>query len=102
MNSKTLMQEVAATLGNTRLDGKLDTIVRKPSLCEHIATGQMDVMTSNSDSDTDEDREGGIQLVEPVDDKSEFGNTELEDLVLLEGPQQMLHDALPSHGVKPT
>ncbi len=25
-----------------------------------------------------------------VDDESEFGNTELEDLVLLEGPQQIL------------
>jgi len=28
--------------------------------------------------------------VESVDDESEFGNTELEDLVLLEGPQQIL------------
>jgi predicted aspartyl protease len=90
MNSETLMQEVAAALGNTRLDEKLDTIVRKPSLCEHIATGRMDVLASDFDSDIDEDREGGIQLVEPVDDESEFGNTELEDLVLLEGPQQML------------
>jgi predicted aspartyl protease len=87
MNSETLMQEVAAALGNTRLDGKLETIVREPSLCEHIATGQMDAMVLDSDSDTDEDREGGIQLVDLVDDKSEFGNTELEDLVLLEGPQ---------------
>ncbi len=44
-------------------------------------------MVSDSNSDTDKDREGGIQLVDPVDDKSEFENTELEDLVLLEGPQ---------------
>jgi len=28
--------------------------------------------------------------VDSVDDKFEFRNTELEDLVLLEGPQQML------------
>jgi hypothetical protein len=77
-------------MGNTHLDGKLDTIVRKPSLCEHIVTGRMDALASDFDSDTDEDREGGFQLVEPVDDKSEFGNTELKDLVLLEGPQQML------------
>jgi len=28
--------------------------------------------------------------VKPVNDESEFGNTELEDLVLLEGPQQIL------------
>jgi len=90
MNSETLMQEVVAALGNTRLDGKLETIVKEPSLCEHIATGRMDAMVSDSDSDTDKDREGGIQLVDSVDDKSKFGNIELEDLVLLEGPQQML------------
>jgi len=90
MNLETLMREVAAALGDTHLDGNLDTIARKPSLCEHIATGRMDALVSNSDSDTDEDREGGLQLVGPVDDESEFGNTELEDLILLEGPQQML------------
>jgi hypothetical protein len=28
--------------------------------------------------------------VGPVDGESEFGNTELEELVLLEGPQQIL------------
>jgi len=90
MNSETLMQEVAVALGNTRLNGKLETIVREPSLCEHIATRRMDAMVSDSDFDTNEDRESGIQLVDSVDDISEFGNTELEDLVLLEGPQQML------------
>jgi hypothetical protein len=50
----------------------------------------MDALVLDSDSDTDEDREGGLQLVEPVDDEFEFGNTEPEDLVLLEGPQQIL------------
>jgi len=86
MNSETLIQEVAAALGSTHLDGNLDTIVRKPSLCEHVATGRMDALILDSDFDTDEDREGKLQLVGPVDDESEFGNTELEDLVLLEGP----------------
>jgi len=90
MNSETLIQEVVAALGNTHLDGNLDTIVKKSSLYEHIATGQMDALVSDSNSDRDEDHEGGLQLVELVDDESEFGNTELEDLVLLEGPQQML------------
>jgi len=90
MNSETLIQEVAAALGNMHLDGNLDAIVKQPSLCEHIATGRMDALVSDSDSDTDEDREGELQLVELVADESEFGNTELEDLVLLEGPQQML------------
>jgi len=41
MNSETLIREVVVALGNTHLDGNLDTIVRKPSLCEHIATGRM-------------------------------------------------------------
>jgi hypothetical protein len=50
----------------------------------------MDALVSDSDFDTDEDREGGLQLVEPVDDESKFENIKLEDLVLLEGPQQML------------
>jgi len=90
MNSETMMQEVTAALGNTHLDGKLDAIVRQPSLCENIAARRTDAWVSDSDSDTDEDREGGLQLVELVVDESEFGNTELEDLVLLEGPQQML------------
>jgi len=86
MNSETLIREVDAALGDTHLDGNLDTIVKKPSLCEHVATGRMDALVSDLGSDTDEDCEGGLQLVEPVDDESEFGNTELEDLVLLEGP----------------
>jgi len=60
MNSKTLMREVAAALGNMHLDGNLDTIIRKPSLCEHVATGQMDALVSDSDSNTDEDHEGGL------------------------------------------
>jgi len=86
MKSETLIREVVATLGNTHLNGNLDTIVTKPSLCEHVAIGRMDALVSDLDSDTDEDHEEGLQLVEPVDDESEFGNTELEDLVLLEGP----------------
>jgi len=89
-NSETMMQEVVVALGNTHFDRKLDAIVRQPSLCEHIAVGRTDAWVSDSDSDKDEDREGGLQLVEPIVDKSEFENTELEDLVLLEGPQQML------------
>jgi len=39
MNSETLMREAVAALGDTHLDGNLDTIAKKPSLCEHIATG---------------------------------------------------------------
>jgi len=90
MNSETLMREAAAALGITHLNGNLDMIVGKPSLCERVAIGRIDALVLDSDSNTDEDREGGLQLVEPVDDEFEFGNTKLEDLVLLEGPQQIL------------
>jgi predicted aspartyl protease len=90
MNSETLIRDVATALGNTHLDGNLDANVDKPFLCDHITTGQMDTLVSGSDSNTDDDHEGGLQLVEPIDDETEFGNTELEDLVLLEGPQQIL------------
>jgi hypothetical protein len=52
--------------------------------------GQMDALVSKSDTDVDDDCEGGLQLVEPIDDELEFGNTKLENLVLLEGPQQIM------------
>jgi hypothetical protein len=81
MNSETLMQHVAAALENTHLDGNLDMVIRNPSLCD-----PMDALVSDLDIDTDDDCEGGLQLVEPIDDETEFGNTELENLVLLEGP----------------
>jgi len=74
-NSETMMQEVAAALGNTHLNGKLDAIVRQPSLCEHIATGRTDAWVLDSDSDTNEDQDGGLQLMEPVANEYEFGNT---------------------------
>ncbi len=89
-DSETMMQELATALTNTQRDGKLDAIVRQPSLYEHLATGRTDAWVSSSDSDTDEDRVSGLRLEEPIVDESEFGNTELEDLVVLEGPKQML------------
>ncbi len=45
---------------------------------------------SDFDTNADDDSDGGLQLVEPIDDKSEFENTELEKLVLKEWPQKIL------------
>jgi hypothetical protein len=90
MNSETLMQDVAAALENTHLNGDLDVDIGNPSLCDPIMAGQMDALVSKSDTDVDDDCEGGLQLVEPIDDELEFGNTKLENLVLLEGPQQIM------------
>jgi hypothetical protein len=74
----------------------------KVSLCDPIVTKQTNALMSDSNTDADDDSEGGLQLVEPIDDKSEFGNTELEDLVLKEGPQQIVATLTwPSVGVKP-
>jgi hypothetical protein len=45
---------------------------------------------SKSDSDSNEDSNEGTQPVGLVEGESKFGDTELEDLVMLEGPQQVL------------
>jgi hypothetical protein len=42
---------------------------------------------SESDSDSNEDSNEGTQPVGPVDGESEFGDIELEDSVMMEGPQ---------------
>ncbi len=86
MNSETLMQDVAVALENTHLNGDLDVDIGNPSLCDPIMAGQMDALVSELDTDVDDDCEGGLQLVEPIDDEPKFGNTEFENLVLLEGP----------------
>jgi hypothetical protein len=51
---------------------------------------QMDALVSDSDIDITDDCDEGSQLVELNGDELEFGNTKLENLVLLEGPQQIL------------
>jgi hypothetical protein len=62
----------------------------KKMLCDPGETEPTNVPVSDSDTDADDDSDGGLQSVEPIDDKSEFRNTELEELVLKEGPQQIL------------
>ncbi|CAK9862498.1 unnamed protein product [Sphagnum jensenii] len=87
MNSATLTRD-DDTLKNTH--GNLDVIVKQPSLYDYVTTGRLDALVSDSDFDTNEARERRLRLVEPVVDESKFRNTKLEDLVLLEGPQQLL------------
>jgi hypothetical protein len=89
MNSETLMQDVAIALENTHLNGNLDVDIGNPSLCDPIMARQMDALVSDLDTDANDDCEGGLQLVEPIDDEPEFANTKLENFVLLEGPQQI-------------
>ncbi|CAK9199216.1 unnamed protein product [Sphagnum troendelagicum] len=68
-NSETMVQEVAVAMANTHRDGKLDAIVRQPSLCEHNATRQTDACVSDSDSDTNEDQ---VQQVDTADSHDNF------------------------------
>jgi hypothetical protein len=87
-NSKTMIRDDADALKHA--PGNLNAMIRQLSLYEHGANERMDTQESDSDFDTNEDYNEGTQLVGPVHDESEFGNTELEDLVLSEGPQQIL------------
>jgi hypothetical protein len=45
---------------------------------------------SESDTDTGDDSEEELRSVGPIEGKSEFGDTKLEELVLKEEPQQIL------------
>jgi predicted aspartyl protease len=47
-------------------------------------------MESESNSDLDEDTDDESQTVDAINGPSEFGDTELEELVLSEGPRQIL------------
>ncbi|CAM6008660.1 unnamed protein product [Sphagnum balticum] len=90
MNSEALVRDVEVALEDTHLSGDLDVDFGSLSLYDPIMTRQTDTLVSDLDIDADDDYEGGLQLVEPIDDEPEFGNTELENLVLVEGPQRIL------------
>ncbi len=87
VNPETMERDVAVTLESASSE-ILEVDIEKMSLCDPVETERTNV--SMLDSDTDDDSDGGLQSVEPIDDKSEFGNTELEKLVMKEGPQQIL------------
>jgi hypothetical protein len=58
---------------------------------------QMSAQESESESDSSEDVDGAAQSGRQVEGEFEFGNTELEKLVMLEGPQQILQLMLQNH-----
>jgi hypothetical protein len=68
----------------------LEVNLEKLSLDNSDVDEQENVSESVSDTDTDGDCEEGLQPVEQMDEASEFGNTEFEELVLQEGPEQIL------------
>jgi len=87
-NSETNVREDAGILKQTSRNS--DAVDGLPPLYEHDTNERMITQESESDSDSNEDSNEGTQLVGLVDGESEFGDTELEDLVMLEGPQQIL------------
>jgi hypothetical protein len=87
VSSETMESDAAITLESASSE-ILEVDLKKMSLCDPVETEPTSVPVSYFD--TNDDSDGGLQSVEPIDDKSEFGNTELEELVLKEGPQQIL------------
>jgi len=89
LSSDTVIPADADTLKHT--PGNLDALFRKSSLHDEYGTNvQIDTWKSDSDSDSNESCDQVVQVGEPVDGAPEFGNTELEELILSEGPQQIL------------
>jgi hypothetical protein len=84
VSSETVERDVAVTLESASSE-ILEVDLEKMSLCEPT-----NVPMSNSDIDADDDSDGGLQSMEPIDDKFEFGSTKFEKLVMKEGPQQIL------------
>ncbi len=82
------MRDVVVALESTHLSGDSDMTIRNPSLYDPIMPEQVDVPKFDSDTNTDnnEHYDEWLQLVVPNGDKYEFGNMELEDLVLSKGP----------------
>ncbi len=57
---------------------------------QQSSSEQIAKLESRSNSGSSEDSDEGSQAVGAIEEESEFGNTKLEELVLSEGPQQIL------------
>jgi hypothetical protein len=60
------------------------------NLEELSLSGSEDVSETTSDTDTEEDKAEEARTMKQLDVASEFGDTEFEELVLKEGPTQVL------------
>jgi predicted aspartyl protease len=84
LNSEALMPM------DLRTAGKADLVMEGTSMNDKVEDQRLDVRMSDSDSDASENSEEEHQLREPICDGLEFKDTELEELVMREGPQQIL------------
>ncbi len=70
--------------------GRPDVVVEHPRVNTEVKHQRPAILMSESDSDSSENSEKEHQLQEPICDGSEFEDTKLEQLVMREGPQQIL------------
>jgi predicted aspartyl protease len=89
VSSEALEHDVAVTSKSASLE-TLKVEFGKMSLYDSVANEQANISVSKSNTDADDDSEEGLQSAELIDEESEFGNTELDELVLKEGPHQIL------------
>ncbi len=85
VNSEALEHDAVVALKSASSE-TLEVDLGKMSLYDSIVNEQVNVPKSESDTDADDDGGKGLQSMEPINEESEFGNTELEELVLKEGP----------------
>ncbi len=78
--------------------GESEAMNRASCLSQQNSSEQIAELAWEYDSGSNEDSDEGSQDGGAMEDESEFGNTELEELVLSEGPQQILQLMLQDKG----
>jgi len=86
---QTLNPEVLMSM-DSQTAGKSNLVVERPPMNAKIGDRRPDERSSDSDSEASENSEGEPQSCEAIGDGTDFGDTELEQLVTREGPQQIL------------
>ncbi|CAM6008223.1 unnamed protein product [Sphagnum balticum] len=89
MNLEALMQDITATWKSTHNNGNSDLILDQDRA---IMTKEGGLSTSASDVDIDDSEriDPESSQLKQIDCEDEFGDTELEELVKSEGPQEIL------------
>ncbi len=86
---QTLNPEISMSMDSQTV-GKSNLVVERSPMNAKIGDRRSDERSSDLDSEASENSEGEPQLCEAICDGSDFGDTELEQLVTREGPQQIL------------
>jgi hypothetical protein len=92
MNSETLMREATNVLKNTHISDDFDITNWISDQASPVMTKGEDASALDSDvgTNSNEHCDGDLRQFEQMDDEDEFKDTELKDLVRLEGSQQIL------------